>query len=96
MACVPGTGARPIRYDENDTYQCARMSQGFASTFGVGLLYDQEGSDTYRSGGRYLHAPLLPHDFQSLSQGYSIGFRPRAAGGLDRFTGCCHPNTRRE
>jgi len=82
LIAVPGTGARPIRYDENDTYLCARQSQGFASTFGAGLLYDREGNDTYRSGGRYLHAPLLPHDFQSLSQGFSIGFRPRAAGGV--------------
>lgn len=82
LVSVPGTGALPIRYDENDLYQCARMSQGFASTFGVGLLYDRAGNDTYRSGGHYLHAPLLPHDFQSLSQGYSIGFRPRAAGGI--------------
>lgn len=79
---VPGTGAVPIRFDEGDTYLCARQSQGFASTFGAGLLFDQAGSDIYRSGGRYLHAPLLPHDFQSLSQGFSIGFRPRAGGGV--------------
>ncbi|MBU1701070.1 MAG: HEAT repeat domain-containing protein [Candidatus Eisenbacteria bacterium] len=82
MRKVPGTGATPIRFDDNDSYVCARQSQGFASTFGAGLLYDQKGSDTYRAGGRYLHRPLLPHDFQSLSQGYSIGFRPRAAGGV--------------
>ncbi|MBD3236211.1 MAG: hypothetical protein GF330_05885, partial [Candidatus Eisenbacteria bacterium] len=82
LVAVAGTGALPIRYDENDTYQCARFSQGFASTFGIGLLHDRQGNDTYRSGGHYLHAPLLPHDFQSLSQGYSIGFRPRAAGGI--------------
>ncbi len=79
---VPGTGAVPIRFDENDTYLCARQSQGFASTFGIGLLYDRKGNDLYRAGGRYLHAPLLPHDFQSLSQGFSIGFRPRAGGGI--------------
>jgi len=79
---VPGTGAVPIRHNDNDTYLCARFSQGFASTFGVGILYDRFGSDTYRSGGRYVHAPLRPDDFQSLSQGYSIGFRPRAGGGV--------------
>jgi hypothetical protein len=79
---VPGTGATPIRFDDNDVYQAARQSQGFASTFGVGLLYDQTGNDLYRAGGRYLHRPLLPHDFQSLSQGFSIGFRPRAGGGV--------------
>ena len=79
---VPGTGFKPIRYDDNDTYICARQSQGFASTFGVGLLYDRMGNDTYKAGGQYLHAPLLPNDFQSLSQGFSIGFRPRAGGGV--------------
>ena len=79
---VPGTGAVPIRWDDNDTYLCARQSQGFASTFGVGLLFDRVGNDLYRAGGRYLHRPLLPHDFQALSQGFSIGFRPRAGGGV--------------
>jgi hypothetical protein len=79
---APGTGSRPIRWDDNDTYLCARQSQGFASTFGIGLLYDRTGNDVYRSGGRYLHRPLLPNDFQSLSQGFSIGFRPRAGGGI--------------
>jgi len=79
---VPGTGFKPIRYDDNDTYLCARQSQGFASTYGTGLLYDRVGNDTYKAGGRYLHAPLLPNDFQSLSQGFSIGFRPRAGGGV--------------
>ncbi len=82
LVSVPGTGAVPVRYDENDVYVCARQSQGFASTFGVGLLYDQAGSDTYRAGGHYRHSPLLPNDFQALSQGFSIGFRPRAAGGV--------------
>lgn len=79
---VPGTGSRPVRWDDNDTYLCARQSQGFASTFGIGLLFDRTGNDVYRSGGRYLHRPLLPNDFQSLSQGFSIGFRPRAGGGI--------------
>ncbi len=79
---VPGTGSVPVRHDENDMYRAARYSQGFASTFGAGLLYDRAGNDTYRAGGRYLHSPLLPHDFQSLSQGFSIGFRPRAGGGV--------------
>jgi hypothetical protein len=82
MVKVPGTGAVPVRADENDIYVCRRQSQGFASTFGAGLLYDQAGSDTYRAGGYYRHSPLLPNDFQALSQGFSIGFRPRAAGGV--------------
>jgi HEAT repeat protein len=79
---VPGTGAIPLRWDENDTYLCARQSQGFASTYGIGFLYDKTGNDIYRAGGRDLHRPLLPNDFQALSQGFSIGFRPRAGGGI--------------
>jgi HEAT repeat protein len=79
---APGTGSRPVRWDDNDTYICARQGQGFASTFGIGLLYDRTGNDIYRAGGRYLHRPLLPNDFQSLSQGFSLGFRPRAGGGI--------------
>ena len=79
---VPRTGSLPIRYDENDVYVAQLSAQGFASTHGVGLLYDDAGNDIYRAGGRYLHEPLLPNDFQSLSQGFSIGFRPRAAGGV--------------
>jgi hypothetical protein len=78
----PGTGAVPVRYDENDTYIAARQSQGFASTFGIGVLYDVTGNDVYRAGGHSLHRPLLPNDFQALSQGFSIGFRPRAGGGI--------------
>ena len=79
---VPGTGAIPVRHDENDVYRCARQAQGFGATLGVGLLADRAGGDTYVSGGRYRHAPLLPNDFQSLAQGCASGFRPRAAGGI--------------
>lgn len=82
LTAAPGTGAVPVRHDENDFYICARQSQGFASTFGVGLLYDRTGNDTYSARGRYRHSPLRPNDFQALSQGFSIGFRPRAAGGI--------------
>ncbi len=82
ITMAPGTGSLPVRYDDNDIYQCARQSQGFASTYGAGLLHDRAGSDVYRAGGRYLHRPLRPNDFQSLSQGFSIGFRPRAGGGI--------------
>lgn len=82
MIGVPGTGAVPVRDDENDTYGAGRYAQGFAGTFGLGILSDVSGNDVYRAGGHRLHAPLLPHDFQSLAQGFSIGSRPRAAGGI--------------
>ncbi|MEZ4649879.1 MAG: HEAT repeat domain-containing protein [Candidatus Eisenbacteria bacterium] len=82
LLSVPRTGSLPVRYDDNDVYTAELSAQGFGSTHGVGLLYDEAGNDIYRAGGRYLHEPLLPNDFQSLSQGFGIGFRPRAAGGV--------------
>ncbi|MCK4655249.1 MAG: HEAT repeat domain-containing protein, partial [Candidatus Cloacimonetes bacterium] len=51
-------------------------------TFGYGMLRDAGGDDTYRTGGAYLHAPLLPEDYQSFSHGFGMGWRPRAGGGI--------------
>ncbi|MBM3324985.1 MAG: hypothetical protein FJY66_04890, partial [Calditrichaeota bacterium] len=65
--------------DIYDAYGCA---QGFAGTFGSGTLADFEGNDIYRAGGHYIHHPLRPQDYRSLSQGFSIGWRPRAGGGI--------------
>jgi HEAT repeat protein len=79
---VPPTAALPVRYDDNDDYRAARYAQGFASTLGVGLLLDVHGNEGYRTGGRHLFGYHLPNDFQSLAQGYSIGMRARAAGGV--------------
>lgn len=66
----------------NDRYLGTVWSQGFAGTFGYGLIYDNGGNDNYRCGGVYLHAPLLPHDNQSFSNGFGMGWRPRAGGGI--------------
>ena len=79
---VPPTAALPVRYDDNDDYRAARYAQGFASTLGVGLLLDAHGNEGYRTGGRHLFGYHLPNDFQSLAQGFSIGMRARAAGGI--------------
>ena len=66
----------------DDRYQAKLWAQGFGSTFGYGLLHDTGGDDTYRTGGEYLHAPLLPNDYQSFSHGFGMGWRPRAGGGI--------------
>ena len=66
----------------DDRYLSSCWSQGFASTFGYGLLYDDGGDDTYKAGGVYYHAPLLPHDYRSFSAGFGMGWRPRAGGGI--------------
>ncbi len=66
----------------DDRYLAKLWAQGFGSTFGYGLLHDTGGDDTYRTGGEYLHVPLLPNDYQSFSHGFGMGWRPRAGGGI--------------
>jgi hypothetical protein len=66
----------------NDTYRAYEYCQAFSSTWGYGLLMDLDGNDLYYAGGQYLHTPLLPEDHRSLAQGFSIGFRPIAGGGI--------------
>jgi len=60
-------------------YCCA---QGFGATFGSGTLINKGGDDVYAAGGRYPHRPLLPGDYRSFAQGFAMGFRPDAAGGI--------------
>jgi HEAT repeat protein len=66
----------------DDRYLASCWSQGFASTFGYGLLFDDGGDDTYKAGGVFRHAPLLPNDHLSFSAGFGMGWRPRAGGGI--------------
>lgn len=80
-AGIFGIGALLDR-NGNDTYRGYEYCQAFSSTWGYGLLVDFGGNDLYCAGGKYLHKPLLPNDYRSLSQGFSIGFRPVASGGI--------------
>lgn len=66
----------------NDGYRGARHVQGFGGVKGLGVLSDVAGNDTYYAGGKYSHAPLLPENFQSLSQGFGFGLRPNVSGGV--------------
>ncbi len=69
--------------ENNDRYQCARYGQGFGFVMGYGRIEDQGGADTYYAGGVYPHRPLLPDNYQSLSQGFGFGSRyGRYAGGI--------------
>jgi len=68
--------------DGDDRYMAKLWAQGFGSTFGYGILHDEKGDETYRTGGEFLHAPLLPNDYQSFSHGFGMGWRPRAGGGI--------------
>jgi hypothetical protein len=65
-----------------DIYNTSGYGQGFSSTFGIAALTDASGNDTYRAGGLVKHEPLRPEDYRSLSQGFSIGARPRGGGGI--------------
>ncbi len=65
-----------------DCYRSTGYCMGFSSTWGYGLLAEYAGNDDYYAGGRYLHEPLLPHEYRSFSHGFSIGWRPDAAGGI--------------
>jgi len=65
-----------------DSYAGTQFSQGFGRPLGIGLLADRTGPDHYYAGGRYLHAPLAPLDYRSLSQGFGFGMRPDIAGGI--------------
>ncbi|MDO9576306.1 MAG: HEAT repeat domain-containing protein [Candidatus Cloacimonadales bacterium] len=74
-----------LLFDEgegDDRYFAKVWAQGLGSVFGYGMLQDGGGDDTYRTGGAYLHAPLLPNDYQSFSHGFGMGWRPRAGGGI--------------
>ena len=64
-----------------DLYQCDSTGQAFSGVLGVSCLCDLGGNDRYVSG---LNSPdpREPDMNQSLSQGFSMGMRDLAAGGL--------------
>jgi len=65
-----------------DSYRVTQYGEGFGSTLGFGAIIDYQGSDYYYAGGKYMHAPLAPLDYRSLSQGFGFGMRPDLAGGI--------------
>ncbi|HID32040.1 MAG TPA: hypothetical protein EYP24_01520, partial [bacterium (Candidatus Stahlbacteria)] len=66
----------------DDIYQVFCHGQGFGSVKGIGILADAAGDDLYYAGGKYKHHPLLPDHYRSLAQGFAIGWRPYASGGI--------------
>ena len=77
-----GTGLLIDNGNGDDRYFAKLWAQGMGGTFGFGMLRDAGGDDSYRTGGAYLHAPLLPEDYKSFSHGFGMGWRPRAGGGI--------------
>ena len=66
----------------DDIYSVTEFGQGYAGTLALGLLADYAGNDLYYAGGKYLHKPLAPLDYRSMSQGFGYGVRPDLAGGI--------------
>jgi HEAT repeat protein len=77
-----GIGLLLDRGEGNDTFHADLFGQGFAYVGGFGLLHNEKGQDVYEAGGVHLHYPLFNDRYQSLSQGFSIGMRPYASGGV--------------
>lgn len=80
-AAVGGAGVLIDRAG-NDSYGVGWQGQGFAGWMGFGLLLDRAGADRYFAGGRELDHERNPDRYLSLSQGFSIGNRPFAGGGI--------------
>ena len=66
----------------NDAYRVGLQGQGFAGWRGFGLLLDRGGHDRYFAGGREPDHERNPDRYMSLAQGFAIGLRPFAGGGV--------------
>jgi hypothetical protein len=66
----------------NDTYEGALYAQGFAATYGIGILGDGSGNDQYLIEEKYLDEIRYLDHYLSMSQGFSIGFRPDLSAGI--------------
>jgi hypothetical protein len=66
----------------NDVYQSILYGQGFGFVGGGGLLIDYKGNDTFRAGGEVPDFREKSGAFQSCSQGFGLGCRNFAAGGI--------------
>lgn len=65
-----------------DSYSVGMLGQGVAGFMGFGLLVDDAGRDRYRAGGSEKDWGRGGGQFLSLSQGFSIGIRGFAGGGV--------------
>jgi hypothetical protein len=66
----------------DDGYRAAQFAQAVAGIGGCGVLLEGEGGDTYYVGGKYGDNERYSAHFLSLGQGFAIGARPFAAGGV--------------
>ncbi len=68
--------------DGDDHYDIGIYGQGFSGVKGIGLLVDRAGNDRYFAGNLQLDHERNDARYLSLSQGFSIGLRPHAGGGV--------------
>ncbi len=66
----------------HDVYVVDVGGEAFARTGGLAVLVDGEGQDTYVAGASRHHQPLLPDVPRGMAQGFAMGYRPYASGGL--------------
>lgn len=66
----------------DDSYRTALDSQGFGFVGGGGFLLDYRGNDIFFSGGVVPDYREKSGAHQTLSQGFGLGCRPFASGGL--------------
>lgn len=71
-----------IDHQGNDGYEVGFYGQGFSGVMGWGLLADRGGHDRYFAGNVRRDHERNDDRFLSLSQGFSIGLRPHAGGGV--------------
>ena len=65
-----------------DLYDVGLAGQAYAGVLGFALLADGEGNDRYAAGGREPDHERNDDRYLSLAQGFSIGMRPWAGGGV--------------
>jgi len=65
-----------------DAYEVGCRGQGYAGVRGVGILVDRDGADVYVAGRRRRDYGRYGERYLSLAQGFSIGMRPFAGGGI--------------
>ena len=72
-----------IDHAGNDVYHAEKLAQGVGGPRGLGAILDARGADTYRANGpNFPSAYGTPGVFLGMSQGFGIGVRGYAAGGV--------------
>lgn len=66
----------------NDVYNIGLCGQGYAGVRGAGFLLEREGNDRYLAGNREPDWERYEDRFLSMAQGFAIGVRPLAGGGV--------------